>query len=160
MEPGRLDIAFTRANDWHQLIRFRVPPAGSTVATRISGSGAPAPSRGSNGDYYIDGDNDVYYGPKTGGVWGSSHALEPIDYSAFTFLAQLRKSEDAADAADCTIDSSGLAAGDLIVGLPHDLTGPLERVYAWDLLMIDPDDFRVTPLAGDATVRLSVTQVA
>ncbi|WP_327066885.1 beta strand repeat-containing protein [Kitasatospora sp. NBC_01302] len=40
----------------------------------ISGTGAPSNSVGIDGDFYLDTTNTaVYYGPKTAGVWGSSH---------------------------------------------------------------------------------------
>ena len=40
-----------------------------------NGAGAPDAGFGSDGDFYIDTSNDDIYGPKTGGVWGSSTSL-------------------------------------------------------------------------------------
>jgi len=40
--------------------------AGSKI---ISGTGVPAASAGSNGDYYLDPANYLFYGPKANGVW-------------------------------------------------------------------------------------------
>ena len=37
----------------------------------LNGPGAPAPTTGQDGDYYIDNTNTLLYGPKTGGSWGS-----------------------------------------------------------------------------------------
>lgn len=40
----------------------------------LSGTGAPSNSLGFDGDLYLDTTNtSVFYGPKTNGVWGSSH---------------------------------------------------------------------------------------
>lgn len=42
----------------------------------LSGSGAPSNTIGFDGDFYLDVTvTNVYYGPKTGGAWGSSHAF-------------------------------------------------------------------------------------
>ncbi len=44
--------------------------ATGTPGSKIySGTGVPASSLGSNGDYYLDASNYLFYGPKTGGVW-------------------------------------------------------------------------------------------
>src|SRR5215475_8757479 len=43
--------------------------------TILNGVGAPAPGIGNNGDFYIDTGNNVIYGPKTGGVWGTGTSL-------------------------------------------------------------------------------------
>ncbi|ROH93830.1 collagen-like protein [Stagnimonas aquatica] len=50
-------------------------PAGPTGATgasgnaTLSGSGAPANTLGSNGDFYVDTTNKLLYGPKASGAW-------------------------------------------------------------------------------------------
>jgi len=36
-----------------------------------TGSGAPSAGTGFNGDYYYDTTNNLYYGPKTAGAWGT-----------------------------------------------------------------------------------------
>lgn len=51
----------------------------------LSGTGAPSNGVGLDGDFYLDTVNvGVYYGPKTAGVWGSSHPFSgPLtNYSA------------------------------------------------------------------------------
>ena len=53
----------------------------------LSGSGAPSNTIGLDGDFYLDTTNvGVYYGPKTAGAWGSSHAFTgPLtNFSAVT----------------------------------------------------------------------------
>jgi hypothetical protein len=49
---------------------------GTNGNTVLSGSGAPASSLGSNGDFYIDTDFYDLYGPKTSGGWGSPTSLK------------------------------------------------------------------------------------
>jgi hypothetical protein len=44
-------------------------PAGANGTTVLNGTGAPASSLGSTGDFYIDTAADVLYGPKTTGGW-------------------------------------------------------------------------------------------
>jgi Collagen triple helix repeat (20 copies) len=44
-------------------------PAGANGNTVLNGTGAPAATVGSNGDFYIDTAVDVLYGPKAGGAW-------------------------------------------------------------------------------------------
>jgi len=49
-------------------------PTGSTGvrgATLLAGSGAPLNNYGENGDWYIDTAGADFYGPKSGGTWGS-----------------------------------------------------------------------------------------
>lgn len=41
----------------------------------LNGTGAPASSLGSNGDFYIDTSNDSIYGPKASGSWGGGTSL-------------------------------------------------------------------------------------
>lgn len=40
-----------------------------------NGSGAPAAGLGVDGDFYIDTTNDLIYGPKTGGSWGTGTSI-------------------------------------------------------------------------------------
>jgi hypothetical protein len=40
-----------------------------------NGSGAPASGLGVDGDFYIDTSNNLIYGPKTGGSWGSGTSI-------------------------------------------------------------------------------------
>ena len=44
-------------------------PAGSNGSTVLNGTGAPASTVGTDGDFYLDTAADVLYGPKTGGSW-------------------------------------------------------------------------------------------
>lgn len=46
-------------------------PTGTRGATLLAGSGAPLNNFGSNGDWYIDTVGADFYGPKSGGTWGS-----------------------------------------------------------------------------------------
>lgn len=39
--------------------------------TLLNGSGAPSSGLGNNGDFYLDTTNQILYGPKTGGAWGT-----------------------------------------------------------------------------------------
>jgi len=48
---------------------------GTDGFTVLSGTGAPDGGLGVNGDFYIDTTNEVIYGPKTGGVWGTPTSL-------------------------------------------------------------------------------------
>lgn len=48
---------------------------GADGKTWMSGAGAPSGATGDDGDYYIDTTNDVYYGPKTAGAWGTGTSL-------------------------------------------------------------------------------------
>lgn len=41
----------------------------------LSGTGAPASSLGTNGDYYIDTAANTIYGPKASGAWGSPTSI-------------------------------------------------------------------------------------
>jgi hypothetical protein len=43
--------------------------------TLLNGNGAPSPSTGTNGDYYIDNAAHAIYGPKAAGIWGSATML-------------------------------------------------------------------------------------
>ncbi len=61
-----------------------IGPAGATGAagaggadgsTILSGSGAPSGGTGADGDFYIDTATSNFYGPKTGGAWGSATSL-------------------------------------------------------------------------------------
>jgi hypothetical protein len=67
-------------NGWGTPITLR-GATGATGATGAAGSkihsgtGAPAASLGSNGDYYLDKSNYNFYGPKTAGAWGAALSL-------------------------------------------------------------------------------------
>lgn len=52
-------------------------PAGSGtgVNTILNGTGAPAAATGADGDFYIDTANELIYGPKTSGAWGTGTSL-------------------------------------------------------------------------------------
>ncbi|WP_268125332.1 tail fiber domain-containing protein [Roseivirga pacifica] len=41
----------------------------------LNGTGAPAPTLGNNGDFYIDTNSNNIYGPKTAGTWGAATSL-------------------------------------------------------------------------------------
>jgi hypothetical protein len=48
---------------------------GGDGKTVLSGSGVPSSGLGVNGDFYIDFDDTIIYGPKTAGAWGSGTEL-------------------------------------------------------------------------------------
>jgi hypothetical protein len=50
-------------------------PAGTDGKTVRSGAGSPSTSLGVDGDFYIDTSNNLIYGPKTGGSWGSGTSI-------------------------------------------------------------------------------------
>lgn len=72
------------AGDEPQIVAVLGSPgdAGADGNTILSGSGAPGGGTGADGDFYIDTAAVAIYGPKTGGVWGSSTALEGEDGAA------------------------------------------------------------------------------
>ena len=45
---------------------------GTPGSTVLNGSGVPSSGTGANGDFYIDDDTDILYGPKASGVWPGS----------------------------------------------------------------------------------------
>jgi len=47
-------------------------PAGANGNTVLNGTGAPDGSLGNNGDFYVDTQADVLYGPKASGTWPST----------------------------------------------------------------------------------------
>jgi len=55
-------------------------PAGKTI---LSGTGAPTPAIGTNGDFYFDTAASQFYGPKTDGAWPP-----PIDLAGVTYATQ------------------------------------------------------------------------
>jgi hypothetical protein len=52
-------------------------PAGADggAKTWYNGAGAPSGATGAIGDFYLDTTNHAYYGPKSGGGWGTAHSL-------------------------------------------------------------------------------------
>jgi hypothetical protein len=64
------DVYNKVAGSWKQVanIQGATGPAGADGATWFSGSGAPASSLGSDGDYYLDTDNNDVYN-KASGTW-------------------------------------------------------------------------------------------
>lgn len=58
-------------------LQVEVDDVGSTEVrnTVRSGTGAPSPALGNNGDFYIDRAAYNIYGPKTGGAWGSPTSI-------------------------------------------------------------------------------------
>lgn len=171
MDPvGSYDPHFRRGSDWSILFPFRDNPvgwSGQAILMAPTGpfgtpiGGAPSPSLGADGNFYIDPLNDVSYGPKTDGDWGSPVALPPVDLSMFTFTSQLRQYEDSPTAIDLTIDASDSANGNVVVSIPNANSSALEGSYAWDLKTATADDPPLIDylLAGTATVDPNVTRV-
>ena len=56
-----------------------VGPAGRDGNGLLHGAGVPTFDDGKDGDWYIDSKEYRFYGPKTGGKWGSGVALLPKD---------------------------------------------------------------------------------
>lgn len=50
-------------------------PAGADGRTLLSGTSAPASGVGANGDFFINTNGSIIYGPKAGGVWPSGVSL-------------------------------------------------------------------------------------
>ena len=50
--------------------------AGANGNTILNGVGVPVPTLGNDGDFYLDIQTYLLYGPKTGGVWGSGTSLK------------------------------------------------------------------------------------
>lgn len=62
---------------------------GSTV---LSGTGAPSGGLGLDGDFYIDTASLSFYGPKTGGSWGSASSIVGITDAPNDAVEYIRKS--------------------------------------------------------------------
>ena len=52
-----------------------VGPEGPSGKSVLSGSGAPSPSLGTDGDFYIDTTANLIYGPRASGAWGPGVSL-------------------------------------------------------------------------------------
>lgn len=52
---------------------------GADGNTILNGTGAPAGGLGQNGDIYLDVTNNLFYGPKAGGAWGSGQPFLGTD---------------------------------------------------------------------------------
>jgi hypothetical protein len=48
---------------------------GADGKTILNGSGTPSVETGVNGDFYIDTANNLIFGPKTSGIWGSGTSI-------------------------------------------------------------------------------------
>src|ERR1044072_5106448 len=57
----------------------------------------------------------------------------PADLTGRTYAAQLRRSRNAADAVDITVDPPDAATGELVLRLEPDITETLTGEYQWDL---------------------------
>ena len=57
----------------------------------------------------------------------------PADLTGRTYAAQLRRSRNAADAVDITVDATDAATGELVLRLEPDITETLTGEYQWDL---------------------------
>jgi hypothetical protein len=60
-------------------------------------------------------------------------AGSPADLTGRAYAAQLRRSRNAADAVDITVDTSGAADGELVLRLEPAVTETLTGEYQWDL---------------------------
>jgi hypothetical protein len=57
----------------------------------------------------------------------------PADLTGRTYAAQLRRSRNAADAVDITVDATDAATGELVLRLEPDITETLTGEYQWEL---------------------------
>ncbi len=57
---------------------------GADGKTVLSGTGVPSNGLGSNGDFYIDTEEEEIYGPKVAGAWGAPTSLKGAEGSAWT----------------------------------------------------------------------------
>lgn len=75
--PGSPGYMVSDGSTWRADVGPAGPPgsAGANGNTILSGTGAPSVGSGVNGDYYVDVVATRFYGPKTGGVWGSGVPL-------------------------------------------------------------------------------------
>lgn len=82
--------------------------------------------------------------------------MNAVDYSPFTFTAQLRLFEDDVTiAAAFAVDPTDLATGVLVLTLPASVTKDLQGEYAWDLQFSPPI---TTLLKGTFTIDRDVTR--
>jgi microcystin-dependent protein len=118
-------------------------PAGIDGKTWHSGSGAPLIGLGANGDFYVDTTAHAYYGPKTGGVWGSAVSLVgptgatgptgptgpqgPVGNISTSYLDEL-----------VDVQTGGVAAGQTIVwdGVSQFVPGEAGEVKVQDLELL------------------------
>lgn len=64
--------------DWGEPVRLvgATGPEGTPGSTIINGTGVPDASDGRDGDYYLDKERTLLYGPKTAGSWGDPVSLK------------------------------------------------------------------------------------
>lgn len=61
---------------------------GQSGLSVLSGVGAPSAGLGRNGEFYLDTESQVLYGPKAGGVWGSGQGLIGAARTSVTFARE------------------------------------------------------------------------
>ena len=75
MDSNRI-INLPQATENTEPVRYDQFLAGpANTNTILNGSGTPASGLGNNGDFYIDTDNNLIFGPKTSGAWGSGTSI-------------------------------------------------------------------------------------
>lgn len=92
-------------------------PQGSAGATILNGSGAPANSLGSDGDFYIDTTAHSLYGPKAAGAWPGSGVdlVGPTDISIVRgSTTSVPASSNATGSASCPAGMTAVSGGILI----------------------------------------------
>lgn len=81
----------------------------------------------------------------------------PIDVSGRSFAAQIRRSYDDEIAVAMTVDDTGAADGDLVLGISATLTADIQLDGVWDLQ--ETDGARVTTyIRGDMELVKDVTR--
>lgn len=105
---------------------------GTNGNTVLSGSGAPAASLGSVGDFYIDTDFDDLYGPKTSSGWGGPTSLKGADGSPWTAGGVLPagKTETGTWAASAPASAFALSAISFTVPLAAPLDASHVHLYS------------------------------
>lgn len=90
---------------------------------------------------------------KRGDAWSFPVTFVDTDLTGWTFAAQIRKTADAADAADLDIAETDLAGGIITVGQ----TAAADR-GVWDLQGTPPAGLPRTYISGTVTVDKDVTR--
>lgn len=101
---------------------------------------------------------DVYRGDSETRIFTfTDEAGDPIDYSASTWTAQIRRHEKAETAVDLTVDTTDAATGVIVVELSAEDSAALPGRGVWDLQRTTGDDVE-TVLAGPVCVAGEVTR--
>jgi hypothetical protein len=109
----------------------------------LNGDGAPDPTVGTDGDFYIDTNSAAIYGPKTAGSWGSPRSLVGPAGTTHTTVKQsttiVQPGQDVVVTATCpagtVVTGGGFVAA---VGLRAEQSSPDLGANSWDLEVNNP----------------------